>query len=104
MGNANNNKMEAAIVQAFMLSSLFADNKDIVSLIPVRNLTAEHLHLYTLKVLELLNKCGYFVVCLISDNNLINRNMFTMMCGGGVLKQSINHPFNKSKKLFFFPF
>lgn len=80
--------------------TVFSDNKDVVALIPVRNLTAEQLHSYTIQVLKLLHECGYFVFCVVSDNNRINRNMFTSM-SGGVLKPSIDHPFDEGKKLFF---
>ena len=40
------------------------------------------------------------MVSLISDNNRINRNVFTSICGG-VLKPCIAHPLDASRQLFF---
>lgn len=91
---------EASTVQTFMISSIFSKNKDVLALIPVKNLTAEQLHAYTLKVLQILHEYGYTVLALISDNNRINRKMFELMCGGEI-KPCINNPFNCNQMLFF---
>ena len=37
---------------------------------------------------------------MVSDNNRINRNVFTSICGG-VLKPCIAHPLDASRQLFF---
>lgn len=75
-GFARNSPHEAATtVQAIVISSILSKNKDVVSLVPVTNLNASYLYEMTLKVLRLVHEAGYRVVCLISDNNRINRNM-----------------------------
>jgi hypothetical protein len=51
-------------------------------------------------MIEVLEKCGYFVFCLISDNNRVNRNMFTELCGGALIPY-IKHPSADDRKLFF---
>jgi hypothetical protein len=78
---------QATTVQTFNFCSLLSSNKDVAALVglPVKNLTAENLKQYTLQVIEVLEKCGYFVFCLISDNNRMNRNMFTDLCGGSLV-------------------
>lgn len=91
---------EATSVQAFMISSLLSSNKDVVALLPVKNLTSNYLKECTMKVLSMLETIGYRVICLISDNNRVNRNMFTAMCNG-ILKPSIENPFDSSRQLFF---
>ena len=91
---------EATSVQAFMISSLLSSNKDVVALVPVKNLTAAFLKEYMLKVLVMLEKVGFKVFCLISDNNRVNRNMFAELCGGE-LKTSIPHPVCENRMLFF---
>jgi hypothetical protein len=79
----NNPKKKAKTVQAFMLSSLLSKkNTDIVALAPMINSKAADLKEITLKVLDLVHTIGYKVVCMISDNNRINRNMFGFLCNG----------------------
>jgi hypothetical protein len=78
IGMAFNSPLEqATTVQTFMLCPLLSSNKDVIALISLKNLTAENLKQYTFQVIDMLEKCGYFVVCLISDNNRVKRNMFT---------------------------
>lgn len=79
-GQAMNNTLaEANTVLAFFVSSAFSNFKEIVSLIPVKNLTGSELHEYTVNTLELLHGCGFRVLTVISDNNRVNRNMFTLL-------------------------
>lgn len=99
-GKAENNILvEATTVQAFMICSIMSGNRDVAALIPVKNLTTEYLTDCTMKVLKLLEDCGYQVLCLISDNNRVNRNMFTNMCGG-TLQPFIAHPCASDRRLY----
>lgn len=70
---------EARTVLAFLTSSLYGSFKEVVHLVPVRQLSGSDLHKLTLKVLDLLSSCGLTVVVIISDNNRINRNMFSLL-------------------------
>ena len=88
----NVDNVEASTVQAFMVSSLYSKNKDVVALQPVKNLDSSFLHDSVTKVLKMIESVGYKVVALISDNNRINRNVFTSICGG-TLQPSIAHPY-----------
>ena len=96
--NASND--EATTVQTFMICSVLSGNKDVAAMVPVTGLTAEHLAQYTRKTVKMLEDIGYYVICLISDNNRVNRNMFADLCGGE-LKSSIVHPYCSDRKLFF---
>ena len=82
-----------------MISSVLSQDKDVVALVPVINMTAFYLKEIAAKVLILVHAAGYIVLSLISDNNRINRNMFTMLCGG-TLMQYIQHPVELNLKLF----
>jgi THAP domain/Transposase protein len=97
---ANSPLDQASTVQTFMLSSLLSPNKDVAAMVPVKNLTAAYLRELTTQVVTLLENCGYFVLALISDNNRVNRNMFTALCGGS-LKPFVQHPCAEDRKLFF---
>jgi len=98
--DALSDSVEASTVQAFMISSIFSKNKDVVALQPVKNLVTSFLHDSVIKVLKMTESVGYKIVALISDNNRINRNVFESICGG-VLKPSIAHPLDSSRQLFF---
>jgi hypothetical protein len=67
---------EAMTVQAFMLCSISSSNKDIAALVPVNGLNAAYLKNCTFKVLQMLETVGFLVVCIISDNNRVNRDIF----------------------------
>ena len=95
----NNTNVELSTVQTFMFCSLIFSNKDVAAMIPVKNLDAQFLKQCTLKVIEMFENMGYCVLCLISDNNRINRNMFTAICKRN-LRPFFNQ-FNAERKLFF---
>lgn len=98
---SNNSQQQATTVQAFMIASVLSKDRDVVSLVPVVNMTAAYLKEITLKVMRGIHDAGYRVLCIISDNNRINRNMFTLLCGGNELKPFIDNPFDSTIKLFF---
>ncbi|GBN85828.1 hypothetical protein AVEN_167218-1 [Araneus ventricosus] len=100
LGKAENANQQANTIQAFMITSLFSKYKEIVALVSMKNQTADDLYCQTLKVLQMLNDCKYNVLCLISDNNRINRNMFTQMCQGNLVN-CISNPVQPENKLFF---
>ena len=100
-GMASNTPSEqASTVQTFMMCSLLSANKDVAAMVPVKNLTAEYLKVCTLKVINMLEIAGYYVFCLISDNNRVHRNMFAALCGGD-LRPFVQHPCAAHRKLFF---
>ncbi|GFY32569.1 transposable element P transposase [Trichonephila clavipes] len=88
----------ATTIQCFLYSSLLSKNKEIVSLNPVKNMNAEDLHSMTLEILSLTEKVGFSVVCIVSDNNRVNRNCFSKLCNG-TIKSDIQNPANNAKKL-----
>jgi hypothetical protein len=101
VGMATNNPLaEATTVQSFMICSLLSDNKDMAALIPSKSTNAAYLKECTVNIINMLESCGYDVFCLISDNNRINRNMFSILCGGE-LKPWIPHPCDSERRLFF---
>ena len=91
---------EANTAQVFMTSSLLSKSKDVVAIIPVRNLNGDLLRDLCRQILVLLHRVGYSVLCMISDNNRINRNALSQLCGG-TLQVSIPHPLSINERLFF---
>lgn len=71
--------IEAKTVQVFLISSLFASYEHVVHLSPVKSMAGQELVDMTKFVIRLLESCGFKVLCVISDNNRINQNMFTIL-------------------------
>jgi len=92
--------VEATTVQAYMISSVLSKHKDVAALQPIKNLDMSFLHDSVSKVLCLVERAGYKVLAVLSDNNRVNRNMFDKMCGG-TMRPCIPHPYDSQRKLFF---
>lgn len=58
-----------------MIASVFSPYKDILALVPVKNLNAEYLFQLVCKALYILQEMGFTLLTLISGNNTINRNV-----------------------------
>jgi hypothetical protein len=91
---------QATTVQAFMICSVLSSKKDMAALVPVKNLTAAYLKELTQKVLSMVEGAGYQVLCIITDNNRVNGNMFALF-SYGKLQSCITHPCDPNRKLFF---
>src|SRR6218665_1349082 len=98
--DGNCDMTQATTVQAFMICSILSHRKDIAALVPVKNLTAPYLQEITMHVIRMVEKASFRIICLISDNNRVNGNMFRLLCGG-LLQPCIDHPCDNSRKLFF---
>lgn len=100
-GGANNDISSSAnTAQVFMISSVLSKHKDVVCIVPVKNMTAMILSDMIKEVLQILHNVGFITICVISDNNVINRKAFSHLCGGN-LQTSIPHPLSPTDRLFF---
>lgn len=99
VGSAVNQNDTARTIQVFMIKSMFSTNKEVVAMFPVKKLKAEELHKMTLAVLDALQKCGYRVISITSDNNKVNTSMFEMLCKG-VIVPCIPNPVDPTSVLF----
>lgn len=77
----NNSELIAKTVQAFMVSSVFGNFREIVRLFPSSGLKGENLAELTKKVIDFVQSFGCQVIALITDNNRINQNMFYQLTG-----------------------
>lgn len=76
-GVAKNKVNETAkTVVTFLVSSCFGSFKEVVRLVPVKQLTGSYLADIASNVLKQVIHCGLKVLCIISDNNRVNRVMF----------------------------
>ena len=77
-------------LQCFLINSIKSSNKDMVSIVPVTNLTCNNLFDMTERVVQNLTKAGFIIQSIISDNNIVNRKMFMKLCGGDLHPYYIN--------------
>ena len=91
----------AKTAQVFMISSILSKYKDVVSIIPVNNLTAEKLKRMISQVLKEVESIGFKVISLVSDNNSVNRKAFELFTPNNLLQPSIPHPIDDKRLLFF---
>lgn len=92
-GYADNNCNDLAkTVVCFMISSPFGRFKEIVRLIPVSSLTGQQLKDYSLEVINFVQIIGFRVLCIITDNNRVNQNMFKLVAGDGIQFPNPNYP------------
>ncbi|KAG8182440.1 hypothetical protein JTE90_012454 [Oedothorax gibbosus] len=88
----NDENKEATSVQAFMICSYFSSYKEIVALVPVTCMTSEDLFKLTCQTLHMLHTAGFEVLSVISDNNSVNGNMFSLLANGALIDAPIRNP------------
>ena len=85
-----------------MLSSILSNNRDVVSLVPVQQMTSSYLCDLTKQVITNVTNAGYTVISIISDNNVVNRKMFMSLSGSDHLMPYIINPVNNIDKILFY--
>jgi len=101
IGQATNlEEDQANSIQCFMVSSIRSDHKLVVGMFPVKKMDSEFLFGVTKIVIENLCRAGYDVVSVISDNNRINRKMFSMLTEGTESTYFITNPINPEKNIY----
>ena len=101
IGNSGNNiTRQANRIQTFMISSVLSSNKDVVALIPVQKMTNQDIYHMTKEVVKNASICGYRIICILSDNNVVNRKMFMNLSGTNCLVPHINNPINPDHEIY----
>lgn len=101
LGAAYNSKNAASSAQVFMIQSLLSSYKDVVHILPVKTIDAEGLHTYINKVVTGLQSLGFKVVCVVTDNNAVNRKAMSFFASPPKLSIVYKHPCDISKPLFY---
>ena len=96
-GYALNSNELAKTILAFMICSAFGNFSKIIKLLPVYNITGEQMVPITYKVIDFIHKCGFELLCIVTDNHRINRNMFSKLSSNGL---SFPNPSQFDKTIF----
>lgn len=99
VGTASNNSDELGkTALTFMISSCFGNTSEVVKILPVNNIKGTDLSSVAMQVITFVQKCGFTVLCLITDNHSINRTMFKKLANTGT---SMTNPSDSTKTIFF---
>lgn len=101
IGSASNSDHVATSAHVFMVQSLRSSFKEVVHILPVRTINAESLFSYVKKIIIGLHQIGFTVVCVVSDNNAINRKAMSYFSSPPKVSIVYQHPCNSSSPLFF---
>jgi len=99
-GTADNSEQQADSIQAFLISSLAGSLRDIVALVPVKQLTATDLRQMIMKVISIVQTCGFVVAVVASDNNQINAKAFEELCDSSDMSCGFLNPDFPNQTIF----
>ena len=83
-----------------MLKSVAGGYRDIVSMVPITNISSEKIYEVWKNVVKRTTELEFNVVATTADNHSSNMKFFTTHLCGGTLKSFIMNPFALTKKIF----
>ena len=101
VGLANNTNEAATSAFAFMLSNVLSNYKDVIHIMPTKCLKAGNLFNIIKRLIIGLEEIGFKVLCVIMDNNAINKKAMSLFCTPVKLSSVYPHSVLKSRPLFF---
>ena len=101
VGSAFNCDEAAKSAFVFMISSVCSQFKDVVHILPVKTLKAEILFTFIKDIVIGLEKIGFRVISVVTDNNSINKKAMSFFANPPQLSIVYPHPSLKSRPLFF---
>ena len=101
VGSAFDSSEAATSAFVFMLNSVRSKFKDVVHIIPTKCMKAETLHNILKKVIIGLEKIGFTVFCVVTDNNAINGKAMSFFAHPPKLSIVYRHPYQNDRPLFF---
>ena len=101
VGSAFDGIEAATSAFVFMVNSLTSKFKDVVPILPAKSMKSESLFNFIKKVITGLHEIGFNVICVLTDNNAINRKAMSYFSSPLKLSIVYPHPAERSKPLFF---
>ena len=100
VGLANNTNEVATNAFPFMLSCVLSNYKDVIYIMLTKCLKAENLFNIIKWLIIWLEEISFKVLCVIIDNNAINKKAMSLFCTPAKLSIVYPHPVLKSRPLF----
>nr|CAH7769842.1 unnamed protein product [Callosobruchus chinensis] len=101
VGTAVNSNSLATTALVFMLSSFYCGFKEVIHICPVSKIDHTVLHSFIKTVIIGLEKIGFKIFCVITDNNAINSKAMSHFAPNNKLSIVYPHPSNKERPLFY---
>ena len=86
----------------FMIKSLSCKYNDTIGIFPMNALTANELHQWYVRIMDLVLKIGFYVCTIILDNSHVNRKFFITNLCDGKLSTHTNSPWTNDKLFLIF--
>lgn len=101
VGSAFNSTEAATSAFVFMINSICSTFKEVVHIIPTKLIKAETLHSLLKQVIIGLEEIGFKVICVVTDNNAINKKALSFFASPPTVSIVYPHPAQSSRPLFF---
>lgn len=102
VGSAFNSTEAATSAFVFMLNSICSKLKDVVHIMPTKCMKAEGLFDVLKRIIIGLEEIGFKIICIVTDNNGINRKAVSFFASPPKLSIVYPHPVQSSRPLFFY--
>lgn len=97
VGSAFDSSDAAKSAFVFMINSICSKFKDVVHILPARTMKAEALFRFIKNVITGLEQIGFRVICVVTDNNAINKKAMSYFAQPPTLSIVYPHPTSKSR-------
>lgn len=101
VGQAFNSEECATSAHVFMISSIRSSYKDVVHILPVKKIDSLTLFNFVKVIIIGLEKIGFEVLAIVSDNNAINKKTMSFFSQPPEILNEYKHPCDPSRPLFF---
>ena len=101
VGSAHNTMQAATTAFAFMITSVFSNMKEVVHVMPSCKMSGETLFDMTKRTIIGLERIGFKVIAVITDNNKINSKAMSFFSTPPSISTQYPHPSDASRPLFF---
>ncbi|GBP49242.1 hypothetical protein EVAR_96550_1 [Eumeta japonica] len=92
---------KAKTAQIYTINSLCSSFKEIVHILPIKEMDSDTLFLMVKKIIIGLHDIGFSVVCVVSNNSLINKGAMSNFVTPPATQIVYKHPVDQNKPLFY---
>lgn len=101
VGGSNNSTERATSAHTFMLNSVRSKYSDVAHILPVHTIKGEDLYTIIKKVIVGLEKIGFEVISVVTDNNALNKKAMSFFVNPPKIMIAYANPVDTSRPLFY---